>query len=126
MISKIGLAVIKNNKLLVLKKKGLDKYILPGGKVEKGESDIECLEREIDEELQAFVTNIKFLATFTDIAAGSDEKLQIKLYLGDISKFQVSSEIEAYYWVAKNDLKNLSPIIKNKIIPFLKNSNFLN
>lgn len=42
-------AVIENNKLLLVKKR--DAWILPGGKPKDHESDLECLAREVKDEL---------------------------------------------------------------------------
>ena len=46
----IDLIFLKDNGVLFVKKK--DFWILPGGKLEYGEKDISCLERELKEELR--------------------------------------------------------------------------
>ena len=45
----IGALIIKAKQLLLVRKK--DIWILPGGKLKDGETDLECLIREIKEEL---------------------------------------------------------------------------
>jgi len=53
MVNKSAAIVIKNRSVLYLRKRGFLFYILPGGKIEKGETEQEALEREIMEELQS-------------------------------------------------------------------------
>jgi 8-oxo-dGTP pyrophosphatase MutT (NUDIX family) len=51
-IEKAGLLVIRDGRVLLCRKRrGTPLLILPGGKREAGESDIECLVRELREEL---------------------------------------------------------------------------
>ena len=45
----IGAAIINEGKLLIVRKK--QSWILPGGKPEPGESDLDCLCREVGQEL---------------------------------------------------------------------------
>jgi len=45
----IGAAIIEDGKILLVRKR--QSWILPGGKPEPKESDIECLCREVSEEL---------------------------------------------------------------------------
>jgi len=47
-----GLLVIKRNKLLLAYSNNKKAWYLPGGKVDPGETSLECLLREIKEELQ--------------------------------------------------------------------------
>jgi len=48
---KIALLVIKDRKVLMARNHGIKHFYMPGGKREKGETDIECLVRECREEL---------------------------------------------------------------------------
>jgi 8-oxo-dGTP diphosphatase len=121
MIRKIGLAAIENNRLLLVKKKGLAELIMPGGKIEPGETAEQCLRREIKEELDAEVGELSYLGKFEDNASGRDDVVSIALYSGRIiGAIIASNEIESYVWYGKGSNEKLSPIVKNKILPFLK------
>jgi 8-oxo-dGTP diphosphatase len=126
MIRKIGLAAIENNRLLLVKKKGLAQLIMPGGKIEKGEAPEECLRREIKEELGADIEGVKFLGKFEDKASGSSDIVSIELYAGRIKGvLKAQNEIESHVWFGEGSKEALSPIVKNKILPFLNLSGFL-
>ncbi|MBN2454906.1 NUDIX domain-containing protein [Candidatus Woesearchaeota archaeon] len=123
-VSKIGLIVVEKNKILLVKKKTLKKVITPGGKPEGRENHEACLERELKEELEVSLdkSSLQFLGTFEDVAEGEDDVLlTIELYQGKIKgNPKPSREIEGYLWFgAEADREILSPIIKNKILPFL-------
>jgi 8-oxo-dGTP diphosphatase len=121
MIRKIGLAAIEKNKILLVKKKGLAELIMPGGKIEPGETAEQCLRREIKEELEADICELAFLGTFEDKASGRDDAVSIALYAGKIKgPIKASNEIESYVWYGLGSNEKLSPIVKNKILPFLK------
>lgn len=126
--NKIGLLILDDEqaKFLVCEKDNFtNDFIMPGGKIEEGENDIECLKRELAEELQVDVdeASLKFIGEYLDVAAGDWTKdVSIKLYLGKIiGKPKPSQEIIGIEWLSKDDLSHprLSPIIKNKIIPDL-------
>jgi len=124
-ILKIGLAVTDADRLLVVKKRGTSSYILPGGKPEEGESDLEALAREIEEELgcQLNPATIVFLGCFSDAAAEmANTVVTVRLYgaqlLGDPAP---RSEIENLKWfcpIAEN-VSSLAPSLQNHIVPFL-------
>ena len=125
---KVGLLIVKNiggeKKFLTCQKDNFtNQYIMPGGQIDK-DDEIECLQDEIREELDSgFDTDkLEFIGTYEDVAAGAlDKKVVIKLYKGELFKNpKPSSEVIKLIWLGKNDdMGNVSPIVKNKIIPDL-------
>jgi 8-oxo-dGTP diphosphatase len=128
-ILKIGLAVIDGDRLLLVKKRNSEFYILPGGKPEQGESDIEALSREIDEELGCGIASdqLWFLGTFSDEVAGMpDARVTIRLYAGAlIGTPSPRSEIDSLVWWPRTEYKEqtLAPSLRNSILPFLCDAN---
>jgi len=122
-IKKIGLAIIKNGKILLVRNMGTEKFLMPGGRVESDETDIQTLKREIMEELSVELheNTIKFIGIYEDVAANDpDSIVQIKLYTGEImGQIKINNEIEEMRWFNPNidDHSILSVIIKNKILP---------
>lgn len=131
---KVGLLVVKivngKKRFLVCQKDNFtSQYIMPGGQIDKN-NEIECLREEIREELDSSFdfNKLEFIGTYEDIAAGAkDRKVVIKLYKGELLKNpKPSSEIIKLIWLGKNDdLSNVSPIVKNKIIPDLVERNII-
>ncbi|MBP8642415.1 MAG: NUDIX domain-containing protein [Bacteroidales bacterium] len=126
-IKKIGLALIKHKAILLVRNEGTVKYLMPGGRVEKGENDLETLQREIEEELSCKIDtkNISYVGEYQDIAANDFGYIvDIKLYHGEIiGDIVPSNEIAEYLWFnpLNDDWSILSDIVKNKIIPDLIN-----
>jgi 8-oxo-dGTP pyrophosphatase MutT (NUDIX family) len=123
--NKIGLLTVRDGRMLLCRKKHTTSLlILPGGCIEPGESAVECLERELREELgDVAVRALEYLGTYTDRAAGSDaaRTVQIELYRGDLSGAPVaSSEIRELVWFGEaDDRAQLAPSLVNKILPDL-------
>src|SRR3989338_7202503 len=127
-IRKSALAVVKGSKLLVVRKGGTRLLLMPGGKLEGSETEIEALHREIKEELGCGIdgASIVFLGTFEDIAADRAAAVSIGLYSGRLTgKPAACSEIEELVWVAASGHPQLSPVIRNRILPFLVESRLL-
>jgi 8-oxo-dGTP diphosphatase len=123
-IIKIGLAVLRSGRILLVRKRHSAFYILPGGKPEKGEGDLCALHREISEELgcQIDAGSVVFLGAFSDRAAGSpDVTVTVRLYGGDLVGTPTpNSEIEEICWFCPLDHRlNLAPSLHNSIVPFL-------
>lgn len=134
-IIKAGILITKDNRLLLCRKNNAtSKLIIPGGSIELGESPEECIIREIHEELGSGVqvSELRYLGTYEDDAAFDDpaihKTVQIILYQGKLTGSPVpSSEISELVWFESQlDINELSPIIKNKILPDLLNRKVLN
>jgi 8-oxo-dGTP pyrophosphatase MutT (NUDIX family) len=124
--NKIGLLAIHDGRILLCRKKrGTQLLILPGGCLEENETALECLHREIREELgDVSVSKVEFIGRYTDQAAtasGSPKTVNIELYSGVITGEPVaSSEIAELIWFSpSDDLQMLSPSLRNRILPDL-------
>jgi 8-oxo-dGTP diphosphatase len=124
LIKKSAIAIIRNNKILMVRERGENYYKTLGGKPEGNESFEEALEREIMEEIGCKIdaNSIKFYGKFEDVAASDpDAIVQISMFRGEITGEPApSGEIEEIVWIdstCKPEL--LSPIMNNRIIPAL-------
>lgn len=131
-IYKIGMAVIRNKKLLLCEPYAFKDLITLGGVKEGDESATENLLREVEEELGSKAIlqteTLKYLGNFEDFAAGKTERIvEIEFYIGKLKgRLKASSEIKKLHWVGKDDdLSQLSAVVKNKIFPFLINEGYL-
>jgi 8-oxo-dGTP diphosphatase len=124
-IVKIGLAVVKDGCLLLVRKRGSDCLILPGGKPERGEDDLTALSREIDEELGCTLNpqGIRYLGAFRDRAADLvDTEVVVKLYAGTlVGDPAPQAEIEQLIWFnpRTGTSTELAPSLSNSIVPYL-------
>jgi len=129
-IVKIGLAIMDGDRVLLVKKRGLDFLILPGGKPEKSETDAQTLSRELEEELGCHLLSgqLTFLGTFSDEAAGvPGVNVTIRLYSGSVvGTPSPQAEIESIVWWTPTEHQQsvLAPSLKNSILPFLNSSFF--
>lgn len=116
-IDKLAWIEIKDGKILSTKSFGKEKYYIPGGKREAGESDIEALTREISEELQVQLIpgSIHYMGTFEAQADSHPEGTLVKMtcytaeYTGEL---KASSEIEWVEWLNYADLERVSAVDK--------------
>ena len=117
LIDKLAWIEIQNKSILSTRSKGKDKYYIPGGKREKGESDTEALTREIKEELSVDLieASIEFVGNFEAQAHGHSQGVIVKMqcYQGNYQgELKPDSEIEEIVWLKYKDLDAVSYVDK--------------
>ena len=121
----IGAAIIDEKKILLVRKR--QSWILPGGKPEPDESDIECLCREVSEELPGTqLDNIRYYGDFEGRTPHTRDILRAKVYFADIKGklCQPAAEIAEYNWIENPSQYNLSDIT-SKIVDSLTKDGYL-
>ncbi|WP_414043421.1 NUDIX hydrolase [Macrococcus sp. EM39E] len=111
-----NLVEIKDNKLLLVKVRDNEKYYLPGGKIETGESDIESLTREMEEELSVKLdaSKLAYLDTIIGPAypdTNHDVELRCYTYEG-LDTVEKSSEITDVQYMDMSDTTNIAPAVQ--------------
>ena len=123
----INAAVIQDQKLLLVRKNLT--WILPGGKPENGETDLECLCREIDEELSGTkIKNIHFYKSFEDKTPHKGDILRAKVYFANIDghlyAVRDGDSISEVTWTNDFSKYNLSDIT-SKIVNSLQQDKYI-
>lgn len=121
--------ILKNNKLLILKrsknKKVLPEYYeMPGGGIEFGESPEEAIKREVKEEAGLNIKVLKPYATFSDVI-NDKQYIDIQFYAEVIgeNKVKLSDEHTKFEWIEKEEIDNykFSEQMKNVILKGFNN-----
>lgn len=107
-IDKLAWILIRDGKLLTVRSKGKERFYLPGGKREAGESDEQALIREINEELSVNLIpeSIRYMEVFTAQADGKDQDTSVKLscYFADFTgELCPDAEIEELKFIDGTD-----------------------
>ena len=129
-IDKLAWIAIDNKMVLSTKSFGKDKFYIPGGKREAGETDEQALLREIKEELNVELdkTTLKAFGVFEAQAHGHAEGVIVKMtcytaaYSGQLSP---QSEIEEMAWLTSADKDKISHV-DILIFDYLKENDLIN
>ena len=116
-IDKVALIHLKEGKILTARSKGKEKYYIPGGKREDGESDEACLLREVEEELTVAVdpATVQYLGVFRAQADGKPTGVEVQMtcYQADlVGPPTPNSEIEDIRWLRYDDWQLTSHVDK--------------
>ncbi|WP_337821363.1 NUDIX hydrolase [Amycolatopsis sp. A1MSW2902] len=114
-IDKIAWIRFDAGRILSTRSRGKDVYYLPGGKREPGETDLQTLVREIDEELAVAITpeSAKHFGDFQAQAHGHAAGTLVRMtcYTADYrGTLTPSSEIEEIVWLTYADRSQVSPV----------------
>lgn len=107
-----AVAIIKNQKILLLKRADSGNWTMPGGTAEIGESLVECAIREVEEETGLSVNIKDIVATYTDPRVKieySDGEVRQEftiVYLGSVENNEVilDDESSGYAWIPLNEV----------------------
>ncbi len=113
MIDKIAWIHLDDGRILSTRSRGKDIYYLPGGKREPGETDLDTLTREIDEELTITVlpATATHLGTFQAPGEADGDAVQMACYTADHHGTPTpASEIEEITWLTYADRHRVPPV----------------
>ena len=115
-----------DGRILVVRKRGTSRYMLPGGKIESGESPAEAAVRELHEEVGAVLDpgSLTFLGEWTAPAA-NEAGLTVHGHIFEhpwIDGLAVRAEIEDLLWLHPNEMAerdDLAPLLVTRVLPVL-------
>lgn len=124
----VGLLYIKDKKILMVREVDKDFFVLPGGRLEPGESEDQALRREVSEELGIHIKNYKYFNKFELPGRAEGELINFAVYtidsLGDLT---VQGDIAEMAWVDSSyESKGIKiGAITQVLIPKLKEQNLI-
>ena len=118
--------IVKNGKVLLVKHSSNQKpdygyWLLPAGRVEKGENLEEALKREMMKELSISIEKVRKLIDHIDPYTG--DKITNFLCTPLTSKVEISAELEEVKWFNLKEVKKLRkihPSLKQFLLTYLK------
>ncbi|WP_220791614.1 NUDIX hydrolase [Gluconacetobacter dulcium] len=127
-ISVVSAAIVRDGALLVVRKRGTDSFMLPGGKGEPGETEAETLQRELREELGCGLHSdgLALLGHFEAPAANEPGCLvRAAIYRGDLDGVPViAAEIAEMLWLDVEGEEDppirLAPLLNRHVLPALR------
>lgn len=112
-------------RLLLVRKRGTRMFMLPGGKRETGESALQALTRELDEELNLQLCEAAFtpLGHFNEMAANeADTRVQADIFRAALDHpVAPAAELEELRWLHPDDPRgdDLAPLLRLHVLPLI-------
>ena len=128
----VGVSVIvrKDNKVLIGKRKNIrasGTWAFPGGHFEFGESFIQCVKREVREEVNVSIKNVKFQTLTNDIHPKEKTHYVTLFFTSDYDSGKVKNmepeKCEGWEWIKWEDLPHplflpIKNLLAQKYSPF--------
>jgi 8-oxo-dGTP diphosphatase len=118
----IAAAVVEAGRLLVVSKQAAPAvFYLPGGKPEPEEAELECLDRELEEELGVAVRGPERLVEVRAPAALERCQMHMTVFLARlVGAPRRGAEIAALAWWPERDELSLAPAVRDHVVPALR------
>ncbi|WP_171814478.1 NUDIX hydrolase [Arthrobacter dokdonensis] len=124
-IQKVGAAIVLDRKVIALRKTNQpsSEYYMAGGKIEDGETQLQTLKRELDEELGVAVKEYDYIGTYEDLAVFEGTPIRLHAYYVLVEgRPKPANEVKEYRWFDskwKSEGIELSSILAEQVIPEL-------
>ncbi|NIJ18806.1 8-oxo-dGTP pyrophosphatase MutT (NUDIX family) [Sphingomonas naasensis] len=109
---------------LMVRKRGTEALIQPGGKIEPGEAPEAALARELREELGCVVVEAVFVGAFAAPAVHEPgRRVEAMLFRVEIDGVPAAGEeIDALFWLsaAEAEARQLAPLSRTHVLPLVK------
>jgi len=117
----------EQGRILVVRKRGTTRYMLPGGKIETGETPAQAAIRELHEEVGAVLDTeqLHFLGDWIT-AAANEPNHSVHGYIFEhpwIEGLAVRAEIDDLLWLHPDDMtqrNDLAPLLTERVLPALQ------
>jgi 8-oxo-dGTP pyrophosphatase MutT (NUDIX family) len=119
--------LVRDRRLLTVRKAGSVRFMLPGGKIDPGETAREAAVREVMEEVGVDVSGLgAALGRFHDVAANEpDSWVDATVFVADLEPTHAPAplaEIAEQRWLGLDDdlPDDLAPLLRNHVVPALR------
>jgi 8-oxo-dGTP diphosphatase len=125
---RIAAAIINNaeGQTLLVRKHGTSVFIQPGGKINSGETPLEALRRELNEELNCIPVRTRFCGNFSAPAANEPQQtVEAAIYRVEVEgTIAPAAEIAEIAWVdpANPGQRTIAPLTVEHILPIARES----
>jgi 8-oxo-dGTP diphosphatase len=117
-------AILEERRLLLVSKRSApDVFYLPGGKPDPGESALDCVRREVREELCAGLVSVEPFAVVSAPAALEGVPMEMTVYLAALDgPPEAAAEIAELRWLADGEpfAGRLAPAVADAVLPELR------
>ena len=115
LIDTVAWVLVEDGRILCVRTRGKDVFYIPGGKREAGETELDALVREINEELAVDLVpeSVRHFGTYQAQAHAQGDGVEVLMscytagYLGTPA---ASSEIEELDWLGYADRRRVAPV----------------